>query len=141
MTSQSDNEFRLVCTFKMNAPKTISDFFPWNTSNFIQNIIKKSEQSENVALKSFTAKKCFDGGESFSSYMFALTVLFIDECGNEKQSDFILKIGLRTEDYIQMCEECFIYEKEIETYTKILPAIQSALESAGASRRIAPKYN
>lgn len=117
----------------------ISKLFPWFTLNFIQNIIKKSEQSENVTLKSFTTKKCFDGGESFSSYMFALTIFLNDDCGNEKQSDFILKIALQTEDYKRMCEECFIYEKEIETYTKILPVIQRMLDLEDESTQIAPR--
>lgn len=125
---------------KMTAKNNIFELFPWITSSFVQTLIEKSEQSKQVALKSFTANKCFEGGESFSSTMIALAVFYDDGNGNEKKNDFLVKIALQTEEYIKLCEESLIYEKEIETYTKILPAIKIALESNGVCGQIAPRY-
>lgn len=124
----------------MNVQSNILALFPWITSNFVQSVIEKSEPGKNVILKSFTAKKCCDAGENFSSYMIAVNALFTDGLTeSEEQSDFLLKIALPTEDYGKICEECLIYEKEIEAYTKILPAIKSAFESIGVSADIAPR--
>lgn len=114
----------------------ISKLFPWITESFVQNLIEITERSKQVILTDFTPKKCFDSGESFSSTMIALRVVFNDDNGNEKERDFLIKIALQTDEYVKLCEECLIYEKEIETYTKILPAIESALELEG---QIAPR--
>lgn len=117
----------------------ISKLFPWITRSFVQKLIEKSEQNEQVVLKDFSTKKCFDSGLSFSSTMIALRVLIDDGHGDEKERDFVIKIALQTEEYSRLCEECLIYEKEIETYTKILPAIKNALELQGNSGQIAPR--
>lgn len=124
----------------MSATRNIFDSFPWINLSFVQTVIENSEQSKQVALKSFTANKCFEGGESFSSTMIALTVVYDDGNGNEKKSDFLVKIALQTKEYIELCKESLIYEKEIETYTKILPAIERALAAKGVCGQIAPRY-
>lgn len=123
----------------MSKQINISELFPWITSSFVQDVIEKSEQSRNVVLKSYTAEKCFNDGENFSSYMIGLNVLYENENHEEKQSDFILKIAIQTEEFAKICEECLLYDREIEAYTKVLPAVEKLYEAVGVSARIAPK--
>lgn len=124
----------------MSAQKHLSELFPWLTSSFVQNMIERSEQRNDVVLKSFNAEKCFNKGEGFSSYMIAVTALFRYESTDcEKESNILLKIALRTDDFRKMCEECLIYEREIEAYTVILPAVKNLFESVGVSADIAPR--
>lgn len=126
----------------MSTHNNVLELFPWITSNFVQSLIENSEANKNVILESFNAQKCFNDGENFSSYMIGLRVVFNNKNeneGNEYQRDFLLKIAIQTKDYIQICEECLIYEREIEAYTKILPAVDKLLESVGVSGQIAPR--
>ncbi|XP_031628478.1 uncharacterized protein LOC116344183 [Contarinia nasturtii] len=117
----------------------VFELFPWITSSFVQNLIEKSEQSKHAILKSFTAKKCFNDGENFSSYMIGLKAIFESELHGEKSCDFLLKIAIQTEDYAKICAESLLYEREIEAYTKVLPAVEKLLESVGEFGQIAPR--
>lgn len=123
----------------MSKEIVITELFPWITSSFVQNAIEKSENTTNVVLKSYTAKKCFNDGENFSSYMIGLNVLFEDENHEEKQRDFILKIAIQTEEFQRICEECLLFDREIEAYTRVLPVVVKSLEDVGISAQIAPK--
>ena len=117
------------------------EFYPWITFEFVQKLIEQSEPNKNVILKSFNAKKCFNDGENFSSVMVGLEVLFEDvNEGNEKQRNFLMKVAIQTEDYNKICEECLIYEKEIEAYTIVLPAVEKSLDLVEVSGQIAPRY-
>lgn len=124
----------------MSAEYKIFELFPWITPSFVQNLIKKSEQSENVTLKSFDAQKCFNNGENFSSYMIGLKTIFESESDGEKSRDFLLKIAIQTEDFQKICQETLLYEREIEAYTNVLPAVEELLKSVGESGQIAPRY-
>lgn len=124
----------------MSAANNIATLFPWITSSFVQHLIVRSEQRNDVTIKSFSVKKCFESGENFASYMVGLEV-FVDngsDVGEDKR-DFLIKIAIPTEDFSRMCAECLYYEKEIEAYTKVLPAIDSALNSVEESADIAPR--
>lgn len=124
----------------MSAENNIATLFPWITSSFVQQLIVRSEHREDVTVKSYSAKKCFESGENFASYMVGVEV-FIDNGSNmsEAKRDFLIKIAIPTEEFSRMCEECLYYEKEIEAYTKVLPAIDSALNSVKESASIAPR--
>ncbi|XP_055298054.1 uncharacterized protein LOC129566290 [Sitodiplosis mosellana] len=124
----------------MNSHNNMLELFPWITAEFVQSLIEKSEPNKNVVLKLFNAKKCFNDGENFSSVMVGLEVVYENENESEdKQRDFLLKIAIQTEDYAKICEECLIYEREIEAYTKVLPAVEKSLNSVGVSSQIAPR--
>lgn len=115
------------------------ELFPWISSNFVQSIIEKSERNNNVVLKSFNAKQCFNEGENFSSHMISMKVVFENGIEDEKQRDFLLKIAIQTEEFAKICKECLIFEREIEAYTKVLPAVEKLLESIGVGGQIAPR--
>lgn len=123
----------------MSAENNIVTLFPWITSSFVQHIIARSEQRKDVTLKSFSVRKCFESGENFASYMVGLEVFIDNGSDVSDKRDFLIKIAIPTDEFSRMCEECLYYEKEIETYTKILPAIDGALNSAGVSADIAPR--
>lgn len=121
--------------------QSVLKLFPWITSDFVQAIIENSEQTKNVALKSFDAQLAFKSGESFSSQMVTLAVVFGDKSEDgERRKDFLMKIAIQTEDFAKVCEECHIYEREIEAYTRVLPVVEKCFDSIGITGRIAPRY-
>lgn len=124
----------------MSAANNITTLFPWITSSFVQHLIVRSEQRKGVTVKSYIVKKCFESGENFASCMVGLEVLVDNGSdGSEDKRDFLIKIAIPTEEFSRLCEECLYYEKEIEAYTKILPAIDSALNFVEESDDIAPR--
>lgn len=126
--------------------------FPWMNREFVQNLIEKSENRRDVALKSFHGENAlFNGGENFSSSMIRLKVIFdlckYKEIANgetahreEKQRVFIIKVALETEKFSTICVESALFEKEIEAYTKILPEAEKLLQSIGLDGQLAPRY-
>lgn len=129
---------RVAQKIKMSSQSNIMELFPWIKSDFVQNVIEKSEPNKNIILKSFNAQKCFNDGENFSSYIIGLNVVYENE-GHEKKRDFLLKIAIQTDEYIRISEECLICEREIEANIKVLPAVEELLNSVGVSGRIGPR--
>lgn len=125
----------------MSVQPSVFELFPWITSEFVQNLIEIAEINQCVAVKSFDAQFAFKNGENFSSQMISLVVIFTNPTDRiEKQRNFLIKIAIQTEEIARINKECHIYEKEIEVYTKILPAIEKCFGSFGISNRIAPRY-
>lgn len=121
--------------------QSVSKSFPWINSDFVQKVVRYSEADECVVLNSFDAKLAFKSGENFSSHMVALRATFKNKTkGIEKQKYFLVKISLQTEEFTKMCQECHVYEREIEAYTKVLPALEKCFNKLGISGRIAPMY-
>lgn len=122
--------------------QSVLESFPWINLKFVQQLIDNYEQHTNTSIKSFDAKFAFKNGENFSSHMVALSVVYINQHNDdgENQKDFIVKISIQTEDYAKVCKECQIYEREIEAYTKVLPAVEKCFNSIGISGQIAPRY-
>lgn len=119
----------------------ILQIFSWINSNFIQNLIEKSEQTQNVKVKSYLAKRAFDKGEGFSSYIISLKVEFQKE--NESkidERDFLMKIAIQTDEFAETCKECLVYEREIEAYSRVLPAVERCFKNLGMEVQIAPRY-
>lgn len=124
--------------------KTVFDLFPWITRAFVQSLIEKSEAIECAIIKSFDAKLAFKNGECFCSDMIALSVVFAENTltGNEvaeKQTNFLIKVAISTEDMAKISEECQFFEREAEAYTTVLPAIEKCFHSVGIFTPIAPK--
>lgn len=120
--------------------QSIFELFPWMNADFVKKVVENYERSENVSLKSFDAKSAFKSGENFSIHMITLAVNFTDKNKDlEKQKEFLMKIAIQTEGYAHVCNECHIYEREIEAYMKILPAIGKCFDSIGETFQIAPR--
>lgn len=105
--------------------QNVLKLFPWITPEFVQHLIENSEFTKDLILKSFEPVFAFKSGENFSSQMIALAVHFCDQMdGVEKRRDFIMKIAIQTPEIDIIFKECHHYEREIEMYTKILPALE-----------------
>lgn len=125
----------------MNETGNILELFPWITSSFVEHLIVKSENIENVTLTSFNAKKAFDKGEGFTSNIVALSTVFKKPTGGgEMQRSYLLKIAIQTDLYLKIADEIHTYDKEIEVYSKILPAITSILKERDTASQIGPRF-
>lgn len=127
----------------MSDQASVFELFPWITSEFVQNLIEIAEKSQQIIVKSFNAQFAFKNGENFSSHMISLVVNFViytaDSGEIEKNRNFLIKIAIQTEEITKVNKECHIYQKEIEVYTKILPAVEDRFNSIGVFDRIAPR--
>lgn len=113
---------------KMNAQNDVLELFPWISKSFVQNLLEKSEPNKNLILKSFNAKKCFNDGENFSSYMIGLKVVFRDESEfKEKNRDFLIKIEIQTEENVKISEES-LKLKHTQWFCRLLKNYWNRLE-------------
>lgn len=72
--------------------------------------------------------------------MVGLKVVFQKENGGDEiHRNFLMKIGMINEHYVEIAKEVLIDVREIEANTKILPAVENLLQSAGVTDKIAPK--
>lgn len=131
----------LFCTFCANYKLTIMtnfEGFEWVSSQLVQKLIENSENSEKIRLTSFQLENALLGGANFSSSIIRLKVRF-DNCKCETSRVFLIKMAINSKEFSDICEECRLFEKEIEVYTKILPEVKFLLESIGEIGTLAPK--
>lgn len=116
--------------------------FPWIDLQFVQNIIDKAESEKNAwEIESFYSGNFENNGQNFSSHMIRLIVNLRYRANHSKviRKAFFVKICLTTEDFENVLKESLLFEKEIEAYSKILPAVEELLESIGMPTHIGPK--
>lgn len=125
----------------MSFKKSILELYPWIDLEFVQKLVNKSDYDKNLMVESFRAEKGVRDGKNFSS---STIRLFVNLQQTSNQSNrlkvYFLKVCLRTEDFLKACEECLYFEKEIEVYGKILPAVEELLQSINVPEQFAPKY-
>lgn len=56
------------------------------------------------------------------------------------ERDFLMKIAIQTEEFAETCKECLVYEREIEAYSKVLPAVERCFKDLGMEVQISPRY-
>lgn len=115
--------------------------FEWIDLKFVQDLISKSDSSSNWEVKSFDTGDFDSNGQNFSSFLVRLVVNLRDREDPSKVStkSFFVKGSLNTEDYANVLKESLLFVKEIEVYTKILPAVEELLASIGKPTQIGPK--
>lgn len=118
-----------------------SELYPWINLDFVQRLVNNNSNNDtNFIVTSFRTEKGVHDGSNFSSNAIRL---FVNLTQTNDQSNslrvYFLKICLQTEDFVKACDECFYYEKEIEVYTKIIPAIEELLQSINVPQRITAK--
>lgn len=121
---------------------TISlESFPWITPQFVDDLIRKSEGGDNWDVESFDIGNFENNGQNFSSIIIRLNVN-IRERSNQSnlvKKSFFVKMTIKSEDFANASKESLLFEKEIEVYSKILPAVEELLESIGVPTQIGPK--
>lgn len=115
--------------------------FPWIDTQFVQNLANKSECSDNWEVKSFHAGSSVDDGQNFSSDTIRLVVSLQDRCDPTKtlQKSYFFKMCLKSAQFEGVLKENFNFEKEIEVYSKIIPAVEELLDSIGMPTQVGPK--
>lgn len=134
-----------VAESSMSESNSIFELFPWITSSFVKSLIVNSEQTKNVKIESFHAKKAFDKGEGFSSNIISLDVVFNNDLEGDKREEnihriFLMKIAIDSDLYTKIADEINTFDKEIEVYSKILPAFETIFKAVGMPSQIAPRF-
>lgn len=106
----------------------------WLTSGFIQQVLEKKYQSEDVTLTSFHVEVGSKKGQGFVSEMFRLRV-------NTSIGDFslILKKPHELKDRYEMLQPYNMFHKEITFYGDFFPAIRASLESVDEFEPMVPE--
>lgn len=121
---------------------TISlESFPWITAQFVDDLISKSESGDNWEVESFNIGNFDNNGQNFSSIIIRLIVNLRDRNihSNAVKKTFFVKMSINSESFANVSKESLLFEKEIEVYSKILPAVEELLESIGMPTQIGPK--
>lgn len=123
----------------MGQPGQFSEIFPWIDSPFVQEIVNKSK-GNGFKVQSFEISDFDNNGQNFGSRMFRLTVeLRHSDTHLEAKEGYFVKMGLKSEEFDGVMKECLLFEKEIEVYSKVLPAAEKLLESIDMPIQFAPK--
>lgn len=126
--------------------KNILELYPWIDLNFVNNLITNSECDEDLIIESYQAENAVSEGQNYSSHMIRLIVHLKNKSDVNQMKmckikrTYFLKICLQTEEFLKICNECNLYEKEIEAYNRIIPAVEELLNSIQMKTQIAPKY-
>lgn len=129
----------------MNSKSAILELYPWIDSEFVKKLLNKSDNDEACTVESFNVEKGARDGQNFSSNTIRLIVNLSqtnnqsNNLSNKRRRVYFLKICLQTEDFLKACEECFYYEKEIEAYNEIIPAVEALLLSIEFPTQLAPR--
>ncbi|XP_037024113.1 uncharacterized protein LOC119066001 [Bradysia coprophila] len=124
----------------MSSENNIFELHPWIDMEFVQMLVRKSDCDKNLTVTSFRAEKGVHDGKNFSSSAIRLHVNIFPVNDHSIMSRvYFLKVCLQTEDFAKACEECLYYEKEIEVYTEIIPAVERLLHSIEAPARFTAK--
>lgn len=117
------------------------DSHPWINTQLVQNIVNKSEGSNDWEVKSFHNGNSVDDGQNFSSDTIRLAVDLNNRSDPTKtmKKSYFFKICLRSPEFEGVLKENFNFEKEIEIYEKILPAVEELLQSIGVPTQMGPK--
>lgn len=99
------------------------------------------QSAANWEVDSFHTGDFESNGQNFSSFLIRLIVNLRerDNHSNVSQKSFFVKGSLDTEDIANIMKEALLFEKEIEVYTKILPAVEELLAAIGKPTHIGPK--
>lgn len=131
-----------ISKVRMSSNCSLLKSFPWIDLQFVENIISKAESESNTwEIESYHGGNFENNGQNFSSHMIRLIVNLRDRDNRSKvlSKAFFVKIRLNTEDFENVLKESLLFEKEIEVYSKILPAVEELLKSIGMPTQIGPK--
>ncbi len=127
----------------MSLKNSILELYPWIDLNFVQTLVNKSDYDKNLIVTSFRVEKGVHDGKNFSSNAVRLFVNVSNQPADNQSNIlrvYFLKICLQTEDFMKACEECLYYEKEIEVYNDIVPAVEELLQSIDVPAGFTAKY-
>lgn len=113
--------------------------YPWITSDLLASILSREIASPATIIR-FTVRPAIEGGENFSSQL--IRVRFDYEFNDEKADR-----TTRTESWIvkaslgeKLLRSRNVFAKEIEIFTKIIPAVERSFRDHGLDIQIGPKY-
>lgn len=131
-------EFALI-SVKMSQPEQFLELFPWIDSHFVQKLVNKSKDSR-CEVQSFQISDFDNNGQNFGSRIFRLSVeLCLNGTQLEATELYFVKMCLKSKEFDGVMKESLLFEKEIEVYSKILPAAEKLLESIDMPIQFAPK--
>lgn len=105
----------------------------WLNNKFIQNILQKFCQKEDLKVKCLKIKQCGGNGDSYASLMFRIRTYLCDSTSpNTVQVRTLIvktlpELGLALDKL--GADNYNVQNKEMEMYQKVLPAFKLALES------------
>ena len=80
------------------------------------------EGDDKFTVKDFTCERISGKGDGFLSHIFKV-IIPITNKGKETCLSLIIKLSVSSSFHRKMNEELFLFEKEVEFYTKIVPAM------------------
>ncbi|TMW48625.1 hypothetical protein DOY81_006290 [Sarcophaga bullata] len=113
----------------------------WINQEYLENVLKRYENKENVKLLEFILSPASLKGDHYASIMFRCKLKYsIDGSENVKHKSVILKT-VPVEDGAKrdMLQKSNLFETEINMYTKTLPKIEKILKDYGEPTKLAPE--
>lgn len=110
--------------------------YKWIIKNLFETILSRETQLP-VSIVQFTVQPAIEVGENYSSQLIRVQ---IDYKLNEKKSDSIRKsLIIKASLGEKLVRSRDVFAKEIEVFTKIIPAIERTFRNYGLIIHLAPK--
>lgn len=103
--------------------------YRWLNEALFEKILQRERANGKIRVINFTVKSALGKGENYTSQMLRVRVNYRDGLGT-KSAAFIVKATL-TNGVHDVVAELGLFEKEIENYEKVLPAVAELLRSVG----------
>uniref|UniRef100_A0A1I8NPT7 CHK kinase-like domain-containing protein n=1 Tax=Stomoxys calcitrans TaxID=35570 RepID=A0A1I8NPT7_STOCA len=110
----------------------------WITEDYFRDIVAK-DVPDMVAIKKFTPTAATRPGENFTSVMIRLHFDLEMKDGSILYKTYIFKTMLESDKGGDMVNQLSLFPKEMEMYSKYLPAFESLYKAAGWEIQLAPK--
>lgn len=110
------------------------------TKDYFESLLRKDREDSTIHVSSVRNELAVGKGENYASQLQRITVDFESADGGLQSIKFIAKFDLQDDGKMgDMISELDVFRKEIECYTKLLPAVKKLLGSIGDDSVFAPK--
>lgn len=113
--------------------------YPWITREFLEAILSR-ETTSPVSIARFTLQPAIEEGENYSSQLIRVRISYAcDDGGADRPTrceSLIIKASLGE----KLVRSRNVFAKEIEIFTKIIPAVQLMFRDYGVDCHLGPKY-
>lgn len=117
--------------------------YPWITEDLLESIVRRDTLSKAI-IKQFTVRPATETGENYSSQLLRVRIDYtIDGEGAETSGDqtlckfYVIKASLGE----KLVRSHDVFAKEIQIFTKIIPAFEQLFRNYDIDIRFGPRYS
>lgn len=113
--------------------------YPWITREFLEVILNR-ETASPVSIAQFTLQPAIQEGENYSSQLIRVRLSYACDDGEAERPTRCESLIIKASLGQKLVRSRNVFAKEIEIFTKIIPAVQLMFREYGVDCHLGPKY-